>query len=177
MTQFDILPPDATHADNPPPIDEYFIRLFDVWFDKYAALGVNIDTIDAMVRGLVGQLSLSDTIGLGPIDTITLMPDGALEPLDVLRIAGNGSTATKTHVRDNAIKDVHNDPVWGGSLRGFDDTVRDLPEVRVPGRLRRRSSGAALVGRAPVRQSERLLRELEAHPRPCLGPDRADLDG
>jgi len=111
-TQFDILPPDATHADNPPPIDDYFIRLFDVWFDKYAALGVNIDTLDAMIRGLVGQLSLSDTIGLGPIDTVTLMPDGSLEPLDVLRIAGDGSTATKIHVRDNAIKDVHNDPVW-----------------------------------------------------------------
>jgi uncharacterized protein len=110
--QFDILPPDATHADNPPPIDDYFIRLFDVWFDKYAALGVNIDTLDAMIRGLVGQLSLSDTIGLGPIDTITLMPDGSLEPLDVLRIAGDGSTATKTHVSSNAIKDVHDDPVW-----------------------------------------------------------------
>src|ERR1700733_12308796 len=99
-------------TDNPPPIDDYFIRLFDVWFDKYAALGVNIDTLDAMIRGLVGQLSLSDTIGLGPIDTVTLMPDGSLEPLDVLRIAGDGSTATKIHVRDNAIKDVHNDPVW-----------------------------------------------------------------
>lgn len=111
-THFDILPPDATHADHPPPIDDYFIRLFDAWFDKYAAHGVNIDTLDAMIRGLVGQLSLSDTIGLGPIDTITLMPDGSLEPLDVLRIAGNGSTATKTHVSSNAIKDVHNDPVW-----------------------------------------------------------------
>jgi uncharacterized protein len=111
-THFDILPPDATHADKPPAIDEYFIRLFDVWFDKYAAQGVSIDTLDAMIRGLVGQLSLSDTIGLGPIDTVTLMPDGALEPLDVLRIAGYGSTASKTHVNTNAIKDVQNDPVW-----------------------------------------------------------------
>ena len=30
MKQFDILPPDATHADNPPPIADYFIKLFDV---------------------------------------------------------------------------------------------------------------------------------------------------
>jgi uncharacterized protein len=112
IKEFDILPPDATHADNPPPIADYFIKLFDVWFDEYAAKGVRIDTLDAMIRGLAGQLSLSDTIGLGPIDTITLMPDGSLEPLDVLRIAGNGSTASKTHVRSNAIKDVENDPVW-----------------------------------------------------------------
>lgn len=34
IKEFDILPPDATHADNPPPIADYFIKLFDVWFDK-----------------------------------------------------------------------------------------------------------------------------------------------
>ena len=112
MKQFDILPPDATHADNPAPIADYFIKLFDVWLDKYAAQGVRIDTLDAMIRGLAGRLSLSDTIGLGPIDTVTLMPDGSLEPLDVLRIAGNGSTASKTHVNSHAIQDVVHDPVW-----------------------------------------------------------------
>ena len=116
IKEFDILPPDATHADNPPPIADYFIRLFDVWYDKYAERGVRIDTLDAMIRGLVGKLSLSDTIGLGPIDTVTLMPDGSLEALDVLRIAGHGSTASKTHVRSNAINDVQNDPVWREAL-------------------------------------------------------------
>jgi len=112
VKEFDILPPDATHADNPPPIADYFIKLFDVWFDKYAGQGVRIATLDAMIRGLVGQLSVSDTIGLGPTDTVTLMTDGSLEALDVLRIAGDGSTASKTHVRTNAIKDVQNDPIW-----------------------------------------------------------------
>jgi uncharacterized protein len=112
MKEFDILPPDATHADNPPPIADYFIKLFDAWFDEYAGQGVRIATLDAMIRGLVGQMSLSDTIGLGPVETVTLMADGSLEPLDVLRIAGDGSTASKINVRGNAIKDVRNDPVW-----------------------------------------------------------------
>lgn len=110
--EFDILPPDATHVDNPPPIADYFIKLFDVWYDKYAARGVRIATLDAMIRGLVGKLTLSDTIGLGPIETVTLMTDGSLEPLDVLRITGDGSTASKLNVRSDAIKDVRNDPVW-----------------------------------------------------------------
>lgn len=110
--EFDILPPDATHIDNPPPIADYFIKLFDVWYDKYAARGVRIATLDAMIRGLVGKLTLSDTIGLGPIETVTLMTDGSLEPLDVLRITGDGSTASKLNVRSDAIKDVRNDPVW-----------------------------------------------------------------
>jgi uncharacterized protein len=109
---FDILPPDATHSDNPPPIADYFIRLFDVWFDRYAERGVRISTLDAMIRGLTGHLSVSDTIGLGPIHTVTLMTDGSLEALDVLRIAGAGSTASNANVSDNALQDVQDDPVW-----------------------------------------------------------------
>jgi uncharacterized protein len=112
ILHFDILPPDATHSDNPPPIADYFIRLFDVWFDRYAERGVRISTLDAMIRGLTGHLSVSDTIGLGPIHTVTLMTDGSLEALDVLRIAGAGSTASNANVRDNALQDVQDDPVW-----------------------------------------------------------------
>jgi uncharacterized protein len=112
IKQFDVLPPDATHADNPPPIHDYFIKLFDVWFDKYAAQGVRIITLDAMIQGLLGSLSAADTIGLGPIDTVTLMTDGTLEPLDVLRIAGNGSTKSDCSVFSNALQDVENDERW-----------------------------------------------------------------
>jgi len=112
IKEFDILPPDATHSDNPPQISDYFIKLFDVWYDKYAAQGVRIRTLDAMIQGLVGNLSVSDTVGLGPIDTVTLMTDGSLEPLDVLRIVGDGSTKTNSSVLNNALQDVQNDPRW-----------------------------------------------------------------
>jgi uncharacterized protein len=112
IKQFDILPPDATHADDPPPIADYYIKLFDTWFDSYAAQGVRVSTLDAMVQGLVGNLSFSDTIGFGPIDTVTLMTDGSLEPLDVLRIAGNGSTASNSTVHGNSLQDMQDDPRW-----------------------------------------------------------------
>jgi uncharacterized protein len=112
IKQFDVLPPDANHNDNPPPISDYFIKLFDVWYDKYATQGVRISTLDAMIQGLFGEVSLSDTIGLGPIDTVTLMTDGSLEPLDVLRIAGDGSTRTDSSVQKNSLQDVQNDPRW-----------------------------------------------------------------
>jgi uncharacterized protein len=112
IKEFDILPPDATHSDNPPQISDYFIKLFDVWYDKYAAKGVRIRTLDAMIQGLVGNFSVSDTVGLGPIETVTLMTDGSLEPLDVLRIVGDGSTKTNSSVLNNALQDVQNDPRW-----------------------------------------------------------------
>ncbi len=112
VKRFDILPPDATHNDNPPDIDAYFIKLFDVWYDKYAAQGVRISTLDAMIQGLMGDLSVSDTIGLGPIETVTLMSDGTLEPLDVLRIVGDGSTATDVNVFKNSLQDIQQDIRW-----------------------------------------------------------------
>ena len=112
VTRFDVLPPDATHADNPPPIHDYFIKLFDAWYNKYAAKDVRISTLDAMIQGLLGNLSAADTIGLGPIDTVTLMTDGTLEPLDVLRIAGDGSTKSDASVFANALQDVEADPRW-----------------------------------------------------------------
>lgn len=112
IKHFDILPPDATHADNPPQIADYYIKLFDVWFDRYAAQGVRISTLDSMIRGLVGNFSTADTIGLGPIETVTLMSDGSLEPLDVLRIVGDGSTKTDLNVLKDAIQAVEGDPRW-----------------------------------------------------------------
>lgn len=112
IKQFDILPPDATHADRPDQIGDYFIRLFDAWLDGYAARGVRIRTLDAMLQGLVGNRSVSDSVGLGPVETVTLMTDGTLEPLDVLRIAGDGSTKTDTSVLTNSLQDVQNDPRW-----------------------------------------------------------------
>jgi uncharacterized protein len=112
IKRFDILPPDATHADNPPQIAAYYIKLFDVWYDRYAAKGVRISTLDSMIRGLVGNFSAADTIGLGPIETVTLMSDGSLEPLDVLRIVGDGSTKTDLNVLNHAIQAVEGDPRW-----------------------------------------------------------------
>ncbi len=112
ITHFDILPPDATHMDNPPPIGDYFVKLFDIWYDKYAAKGVRITTLDAMIQGLLGNMSVSDTVGLGPIETVTLMTDGSLEPLDVLRIAGDGSTKSETSVMNHALQQVQHDPRW-----------------------------------------------------------------
>ena len=104
--------PDATHSDNPPQIADYFIKLFDVWFDRFAAQGVRIKTLDSMIQGLLGNLSVSDTVGLGPIETVTLMTDGSLEPLDVLRIIGDGSTKTDSSVLKNVLQDVQSDPRW-----------------------------------------------------------------
>ena len=78
-----------------------------------------------MIRGLTGHLSVSDTIGLGPTDTVTLMTDGSLEALDVLRIAGAGGTASNSNVRNTALQGVQSDAVWHEAFHAS----MHLPEV------------------------------------------------
>jgi uncharacterized protein len=112
ISRFNILPPDAKHGDDPPPISDYFIKLFDAWYDRYAARGVRISTLDSMVRGLSGGLSLTDTIGIGETATVTLMTDGSLEALDVLRIIGDGSTRSDTNIHKNKLHEVQSEPRW-----------------------------------------------------------------
>jgi hypothetical protein len=36
-------------SHGPPALADYFIKVFDVWFDKYAGQGVRISTLDAMI--------------------------------------------------------------------------------------------------------------------------------
>jgi uncharacterized protein len=60
-------------------------------------------------------------VGLGAVDIVTLMTDGSLEPLDVLRIAGDGSTKSDASVHHNALQDAQNDPRWRDA---FDASLR-----------------------------------------------------
>lgn len=116
ILSFDVLLPDATHEDHPASIAPYFQRLFDVWYNEYAPQGVQIRYLRAMLKGLLGGNAHLESIGYGPIQTCAMMTDGALEPLDVLRIAGYGSTRTNVSILTHTFQDVTNDPRWRGAF-------------------------------------------------------------
>lgn len=110
--QLDFLVPDATHEDAPPSIAEYFIRLFDLWLDTYADKGVEIRLFSAIIRSLCGYSSGVESIGYGPTAGVTLCTDGSLEAHDVVRIAGNGATASGLNVMSHDLDDIRHDPLW-----------------------------------------------------------------
>ena len=112
LKHFDILVPDATHEDHPVSIAQYYQRLFDLWYDEYAPRGVQIRYVHAILKGLLGGNAHLESIGYGPIQTCAMMTDGALEPLDVLRIAGYGTTRTDVSILTHTFQDVTNDPRW-----------------------------------------------------------------
>jgi uncharacterized protein len=109
----DFLIPDATHDGSAPkPIGAWFNRLFDTWFDRYAHDGRDIRLFQAMIRSLCGFPSGVESIGYGPVAAVTVCTDGALEAHDVVRIAGNGATASCFNVTRHEIDEVQTDPLW-----------------------------------------------------------------
>lgn len=112
LKKFDILIPDSTHEDSPLSIERYFKELFDAWYPSLAMEGIDIRYLRSMMKGLLGGVSKVESIGYGPINTVCMLTDGSLEPLDVLRIIGDGATATSINIFDHSFEDMKNCPVW-----------------------------------------------------------------
>jgi uncharacterized protein len=112
VEEFDALVPDASHEDRPASVAAYYTRLFDVWYDDYYPRGVSISYLENIVRGLRNEGSRVDSIGFGPVGTLTVTTEGALEPLDTLRVAGTGFTATGLNVRTHDLQSLQADPLW-----------------------------------------------------------------
>lgn len=109
---FDILFPDATHLDKPASIARYYKQLFDIWSSEYDSRGIKIRILDNILLGLFGGFSESESIGYGPIRRLTVLTDGAMETLDVLRVIRHGFTASVLNIHSHEIQDIEKDPLW-----------------------------------------------------------------
>jgi uncharacterized protein len=112
IRHFDILVPDATHEDRPASIARYYKKLFDIVYDVYGMGEVHVRWLETVTKGLLGVPSHSESIGYRPVTTFTLLTDGSLEPLDVLRTAGSKATATRFNIFDHDLQAIQLDPLW-----------------------------------------------------------------
>lgn len=112
FTSFDILVPDVTHDDTAAAIAPYYISLFDLWYDQYLQRGISIRYLQILVGALIESVSSKKSAVYNPVETLTILTDGALEPVDVLRIAGNGSTRTELSLFTHTLQDLTLDPRW-----------------------------------------------------------------
>jgi len=113
LKSFDILIPDATH-DDPivAPIGPSYVEMFDIWRARDGAAGFDFRLFRNIVSALMGFGSRSESVGLAPVTTSTMLTDGSLEPLDILRIAGEGHTATAFNIFEHQLDDVRQSPLW-----------------------------------------------------------------
>ena len=108
----DVLMPDSNHEESPPSIKRFYIELFDRWYDGYADDGVQVRILTDLMRGLLGLETRTESVGLAPTQTVCLGPDGALEPHDVLRIAGADQVKTSCNILTHEIGAITADPAW-----------------------------------------------------------------
>jgi uncharacterized protein len=104
IRHFDVLMPDATHEDAAPPsIAGYYKRLFDKWYESE---DVQLRALQELADGLLGADARK------PVRLVTMLTDGSLEPDDVLRIIGDGSTRTRVNIFEHDFHAIQADPLW-----------------------------------------------------------------
>lgn len=115
---FNVLIPDSTHEtpEHTATVSPFFTDLFELWWSRFREQGVRISFCDNLIKGLVTGHTGTESFGYGPMTTATLMPNGDIEPLDVTRIAGEGSTSTNVSVLRHSIQSIRQDPRWLGLL-------------------------------------------------------------
>ncbi len=116
----DLIWPDFNH-DNPPPWPEgmlgrYFCELFDYWYHEMPS-PPRIRYFESAMSLMLGGVSQYDSLGLHPVADIIVESDGTWEPLDTLRICGNGITRTGLDVRRHEVESIWKSPLYQMGLR------------------------------------------------------------
>ncbi len=119
----DFIWPDFDH-DHPPPWPEgtlgsYFCELFDYWYDKLPS-PPRMRWFESAMSLMLGGSSDCDALGLHPFADIVVESDGTWEPLDTLRICGNGMTRTGLDVRTHDVEDIWTVPLYQIGLKSQD---------------------------------------------------------
>ena len=108
----DFLLPHANHDKPPPhaergatPYADWLAAIFEVWIDD-ATPPVRIRLFDDVVRAVLGLGKSSDVMGPGRNEVIVVETDGAIEPVDTLKICESGITKTALNVARNGIDEA-----------------------------------------------------------------------
>jgi uncharacterized protein len=120
VDQIDFLWPEYNHDSAPPwptgALANYYCELFDYWYNELPSPPKIRWFTNAMVL-LLGGRSDCDVLGTNPVTDIMVESDGSWEPLDTLRICGDGMTRTGLDVRRSDVEEIWKAPLYQIGLR------------------------------------------------------------
>ncbi|MGC0339501.1 FxsB family cyclophane-forming radical SAM/SPASM peptide maturase [Streptomyces sp. SLBN-8D4] len=196
--RIDFLLPHATWDEPPARPDDsasatsygdWLLRVHDRWTAAGRPMGVRV--LDSVLRTLRGASSLTESLGLAPVELAVIETDGALEQADSLKTAYDGAPGTGMDVHANSLDEMAVHPGIVARQLGLDglcETCRGCPVVRSCGgglyaHRYRSGSGAGgfmnpSVYCADLKQLITGIRDREAQktPMPQLPLDEAHLD-
>ena len=111
LPRFDILLPDATHA-NPPSGREtnrdlytnWLCEAFRVWVQDYSHIPVR--WFDAIMGAQFGVPCPTDVMGFGSVSLLVVETDGTITDHDVFKIVGEGSTSLGCHLETSTFEEA-----------------------------------------------------------------------
>ncbi|RSN00452.1 radical SAM protein [Streptomyces sp. WAC 01325] len=120
VRNMDFLWPDYHHEEGPPwnadLLGRYYIDLFDEWYGN-ADPRVRIRWFESLLRLILGGESQINALGAQPVTDVVVETDGSLEPLDMLRICGDGMTLTGLDVRKHPIERLRETELYRMGLK------------------------------------------------------------
>ncbi len=122
----DLLLPEATH-DRPPrlgtgatPHADWLSKFFDSW-SKIEVPPFRIRRFDHIIDATLGLIPPLSEVDRNKNEILVIETDGAIEPMDVLKICEPGMTKTELNVREHNLDDAINHPL----IRAYYDCYAD----------------------------------------------------
>jgi uncharacterized protein len=110
----DFLLPDATH-DKPPaqitdhntltPYADWLLEMFHIWIADDLA-GFRIRLFEQIINGILGSAGKLDALGRGTNEVLVVESNGAIEPVDVLKVCADRITSTSFNVKDHSLDEA-----------------------------------------------------------------------
>ncbi|MFK4099646.1 FxsB family cyclophane-forming radical SAM/SPASM peptide maturase [Streptomyces sp. NPDC019531] len=137
--RIDFLLPHATWDEPPPRPDgaisatsygDWLLSVHDRWTASGRPMGVRV--LDSVLRTLRGASSLTESLGLAPVELAVIETDGALEQADSLKTAYDGAPGTGMNVSANSLDEMAAHPGIVARQLGLDglcETCRGCPVV------------------------------------------------
>ena len=117
ITWMDFLLPDGNHEDfgnyYQYPANSYakfLIEVFDEWWTRQDTK-ISVRILESIIDTLIGGHSKVESIGCGASHLVVIESDGSLEPLDVLRITGDGFTRQNYYIGQNSFEEFFASPL------------------------------------------------------------------
>jgi uncharacterized protein len=111
-------PPERSLDTQPSHYAEWLIAVFDRWFDA-PVRETKIRFFESIIGLLFGLPSESESVGLSPIDLVTVETDGTWEQGDALKTVADGAAATGLTVRDHSLDEALRNPGIIARQRGL----------------------------------------------------------
>ena len=132
LKRFNILIPNFNNDDKEKglvvSIADYYIKLFNLWIEKYWQQGIRIRNLEAFVKAVLHQPTSTPSIGFTPMKVISITPAGSIQPHDVLRIAGSSQVELGLFLQRDPLSSIFETDAWQSTL----NASVTLPDACLP---------------------------------------------